>query len=279
MYRPRIPGLAAALLVAALLAGGCGGDDGGGDVDNAAPAADEPTATESEETADGEVVFEEDFDDDSADWGPELQDDEFQTGEISDGVMRFSGTESYFETLEAGQQSALAFTYPGAIEDQVLAAARVEATVTFTRGGVAGLACGIDPTGESPANYYFSASSAGSFLIQKYNRNNTMDGLVRLPHFDADTPAEEVLAAEPAFEHQDNSVHEIAAECRANGDTTELTMFFDGEEVLSFEDSDDPIPSGIVAVAYGESALQTEVNGFTPFDVTFDDFVLTDLDG
>lgn len=286
--------LTGAALAAALLLAGCGG--GGGDDDaeattttaavatTAAPSKGGPASTtEAEEpeeepaSDEGEVVLEETFDDDSNEWAPEAFDDEFSTGEISDGFLSFSQSASYAETLEEGQAAVPPLFWPSAIDDRAedLTSVRVEVTATFTRGGTAGLVCGIDPTNEDPRFYAFTLSSAGIVAIQKYDADGTYGSLVQEP--EVESGATELPDEPGPVDFDEDAIYELAAECTTDGDGTTLRFEVDGSEVLYEVDSDDPIPARIGGLQYSESSLLTRVEGFTPFGVVFDDWRLVDL--
>jgi hypothetical protein len=280
--------LLAALAVGVMLVlAACGGDDDDSSASDTAAAADEEettTTTESDdadddsdegddEDADGDVIIEESFDDDSNDWAPEALDDEFATGEISDGFMTFSVSQSFVEGLPEGQASVPTLVWPTAIEDDAedFEHIRAETTVSFTEGGVAGLACGVDPSGRDLRTYFFSLSSSGVLAISEFTEDEVLEQLVRLPEDDD--------SGETGFDYDEDDVYELAVECEGGDDGTELTMELDGEEVLSTTDTTDPIEAGVPAVHYTESAILTNENGFEPFGIAFDDFTVTDLSG
>jgi hypothetical protein len=281
--------LLAALAVGVMLVlAACGGDDDDSASTTAAAADEEETTTTTEsdddgegegddenddESASGDVIIEESFDDDSNDWAPEALDDEFATGEISNGFMTFSVSQSLVEGLPEGQASVPALVWPTAIEDDAedFEHIRVETTVSFTEGGVAGLACGVDPSGQDLRTYFFSLSSSGVLAISEFTEDEVLEQLVRLPEDDD--------SGETGFDYDEDDVYELAVECEGDEDGTELTMELDGEEVLSTTDTTDPIEAGVPAVHYTESAILTNENGFEPFGIAFDDFVVTDLSG
>lgn len=301
LLAPRARRAGALLLTAALLAS-CGGGGGGDDeadttTTTAAPTTAAPTTAASAETepaptteggeaeepaveaaSEGEVVLEEPFDDDSNQWGPENYDDEFATGAIDGGFLTFSQSASFVETLPEGQVAGPGLFWPSAVDDLApdLTAVRVEVIVSLSRGGAAGVACGIDPTGDDERFYAFTLSSAGVVAIQKYESDGSFGSLVQAPEVDADDPR---IPEGGPVEYDEDAVYELAGECTTDGDGTTLTFEVDGTVVLQHVDADDPIPSGTAGLQYSESSLLTRVEGFEPFGIAFDDWRLIDLAG
>jgi hypothetical protein len=290
------------LLAFVLLASACGDDD---DSSAATTAAEATTTTEGEEpeedegedegededegggaSSDGEVLFEEDFESDTEGWDPALLDDQFVTGEIADGFLTFSWSSSADETIDAAQSFPPRLIWATEAEQFVgeSDAIRAETTVSFTRGGEVGLACGIDPSDAGGSSYNFVITSAGVYRIFKFTADGNQaseETLARDPESEAEPGDEPTLPDDPAFEHSDDDSYELAAECRydEDEDVTELVMEVDGEVVLTAEDDEDPFEAGLMSLAYGESGTLTRVEGFEPFGIAFDDFTLIDLEG
>lgn len=282
--RPITAALAVIALTTLLVACGGGDDDEAATTTQGGAATTAPTTSEPATTG-GEVVLAETFDDDANGWAPEAFDTETTTGEIADGLLTFSVSDSPSAGLPEGQVALPTLLWPAVIEERAdqLADVRVDTTASFTAGSQVGVSCRIvDPTGDDFRSYDFALSSAGVLSIAEVDAEGTPTTLARLPaasdEGDADEPT---LPDEPAFEYDPNATYELGAECVGgrDGEPVELTLFLDGEEVLRAEDTDDPIPSGIASVNYGESNLLTQVNGFTPFGVSFDEWTLTDLGG
>ncbi len=276
---------AATLLLA--LAAGCGGDDDGGDEASPTTAGPAPTAApattappSSTTAAAGEVVLAETFDDDANRWSPESFDTDTATGEIADGQMTFSVSESPSAGAPEGQVALPTLFWPSAIEGRAdqLSDVRVDTTVSFTEGAQVGVSCRIvDPTGDDFRSYDFAISSAGVASISEVDEAGSPEQLARAPEMVEG--AEPALPDDPAFEYDPAQAYELGAECRGgqDGGPVELTLFLDGEELLTAEDAEDPIPTGIASANYGESTLLTQLDGFTPFGVAFDDWTLTEL--
>lgn len=270
----------AALVTVCLLAA-CGG---GEDEDTATTTQGGPTteATTTTTAPEGEVVLAETFDDDANGWAPEAFDTETTTGEIADGQLTFSVSDSPSAGLPEGQVALPTLLWPSVIEAEAdrLADVRIDTTTSFTEGSQVGVSCRIvDPTGDDFRSYDFAVSSSGVVSIAEVDAEGASTTLARQPA--AGDTDEATLPEDPAFDYDPNATYEIAAECTGgqDGEPAELALFLDGEEVLTAQDTEDPIPTGIASVSYGESNLLTEVNGFTPFGVAFDDWTLTDLGG
>lgn len=277
----------AALIVAGALAGAYGaGADAAAVRFAAAPSTAVPTSN-AETTAappaasgpgtEGTVVLTDTFDDDTNGWSPESLDDEFATGVIADGVMSFSQSTSYLDTLPEGRTAVPLIVWPSLIEPiaESLTDVRMEATVALTTGAAAGFACGVDPTNERQSAYFVGLSSAGIVTLNKFGADGRFDKLAQIPEMPADGPA--ALPADPAFDYDPATAYRLAAECRLGSDEAEITLELDGEVLLTVVDDDDPIASGIVGVYHGESSLLNEIQGFQPYGVVFDDVVITEL--
>ena len=237
-----------------------------------------PTTTTSvPDEAGGVSVLEETFDDDSNGWAPDEIEDDLRSGEIADGFLSISQSGSVVETLAEGEIAAPSLLWPNELDEELtqLEGVRVETTVALTRGASAGLACGIDPTDEDPRSYSFTLSSSGVVSITEVAADGALVSLARLPESTGD--ADPALPEDPAFDYDPASSYELAIECRYGSTTTELMLELDGEVLVTTADFDDPVSGGTVGVTYGESALLTELEGFTPFGIVFDRVDVVDL--
>lgn len=282
----RLPAVLLTVTALAFTAACGGGDDGSADT-SAAPAttaAGSATSTTdgSGDAATGTVVLEDGFDDDSNQWTPEQLDTETATGEVADGAMTFSVSESPSADAPAGQVALPTVVWPSVLDDQAdaLTDVRVETVVSFTEGSIAGLSCRIaDPTGNDLRGYDLTVSSVGVAAIVEYDAAGNPARLARNPELAEGEDG--TIPEDPAFEYDPAAGYELAAECTGgnDGEPAHLALFLDGEEVVSVDDAEDPIPSGTAGVNYGESTISTEANGFTPFGVSFDNWRVIDLAG
>jgi hypothetical protein len=235
------------------------------------------TTVETQPGHDAERAFFDDFDDDSGEWGPEALNDDFVSGEIADGFLSFSQSASYIETLPEGQTGTPLVLWPSLLDEFAAAYTdlRIETALVMTRGASAGLVCGIQPDGDDPRYYAFTLSSSGVIAIQKFERDGSFGNVARVPATPADAPP--ALPDDPAFEYDPETLYTLTAECLLGEESSQLSLELDGEVMLTYEDTDDPISSGIAGVQYSESSLLNLVEGFEPFGVVFDTFSLIDL--
>ncbi|MCU1370941.1 MAG: hypothetical protein JWO77_2135 [Ilumatobacteraceae bacterium] len=280
---------AIAACAVALLAAGCGGggsgdeadgkDDKGatttsaGSAEGTQPA--EGTDGTEVEALDGETIVDESFDDDENGW-------------IYDSGLPGRSVEV---SLEEG---ALAFS--GGIEGQVnswphafdqdaadLADQRVSATLAVTKGGTIGVICRLAPEGAAPEQYTFNVSSAGTYDITKFDADE-IDPITLAsdpPELkeqldDGVDPGD--VDIEPAFEFDQDDMHDVVGQCVDGDDGVELTMWVDDEQVLTATDDDDPIESGLAGVTVDASLIATG-GEFEEYDAMADDFEMVVADG
>jgi hypothetical protein len=238
---------------------------------SAAPATPAPIPTEAETTTppDEVLVIEESFDDDTHGWTPSAITDEYGAAEIADGQLVYTGIATTQDA--SGGFLGPALLWPTGLEPQAtqLSAVRVGALVAVTRGGSAGVVCGVDPTDADLRYYAFVVSSAGVVGIQKTGRDGSIETLARAPEGDG-LPADPVVPT-------DGTAVEVEGVCVPRPDGTELTMVVDGVELLRVTDVDDPVVVGLPGVLFGESTVITRAEGFVPHGIAVDDFRVHDL--
>lgn len=270
--------LVALLMALLLVAAACGGGDDGG----SSSSGDDDESTEETEDApeepEGQVLVEDSFDDDTNQWGP--QSDDTTDAAIEDGALTFESTGDVFETVPEGLAPSPIILWPSAYDGVVpeLSDTHLEATVSFTEGGVAGLACRIADVSPDSTDYraYWSivSSTGGVGIVQSFEDGN-FESIAQNPESDPD--AEPALPEDPAYDFEDGATYDIGFDCIDTDDGVELTATIDGEEIVSTVDDEDPIETGTFGVAPNASPLLHELNGYEPFRVSYDDFTAVNL--
>jgi hypothetical protein len=275
--------LTALLLALVLVAAGCGGGDDGGSSSGDDDGGEATETTEAE--PEGQVLIEDDFDDDDNLWLPDGLDAEGQQDvNVGDGRLSFATEADGYEGLDDDQIVIPAQLWPSVLDGVSgdLGDAEVTAEVEFEVPGTAGLACRIaDPAPDATdlRAYFFQVSSTGGVHIAELNEEgDTLNGLEAVPESDDDEDQPDEIPVEGApFDYEANETYELSFRCQDVEDGVELTGSIDGEEVVTTVDDEDPIDSGQAGVIAGQSGLATEVEGFEPYDVTFDSVTITNL--
>jgi hypothetical protein len=277
----RLRWLAAVLLAFTLVAAGCGGDDGGesSDADRDEPATEEAEADEPE----GQVLVDEDFDDDNYLWSPEdlVYEDE-QDAYIEDGAFTVEFLSDAYEDLPEDQALVPNQAWPTAIDGAIdeMVDTRVDGEVTLEVPGVAGLACRIAdvaPDATDYRAYFFQISSTGQVNLAKVTEEGDFDAVTVIPELDEDEEPDEIPLPGAVFEPEDGASYDLSMSCVDGEDGVELSGSIDGEEVISGVDDDDPIDSGQAGLIASQSRLATELEGFEPFEISVDSITITNL--
>ncbi len=276
----RLRRVAALLLVLVLVAVGCGGDDGRSTAD----AAEDEGSCEPAEP-EGQVLIDEDFDDDDNLWlVDELDFEGEQDLEIDGGEFTTEWQSDYFEELPEDEGLVPNQIWPsvldGVVED--LVDIRVEATVAFETPGTSGLICRIadvTPDSEDFRAYFFQVASTGQVNLAESDEEGNLEALDVVPELDDEEldAVDELPLEGAAFDFEEGEAHELALSCVDGEDGVEITGSIDGEEVVSATDDDDPIESGQAGVLSGQSRLATRVEGFDPYEVVYDSVTITNL--
>ena len=271
--------LTASLMVLVLVTAGCGGGDDPGDESAADEATNEPAEPE------GQVLIEDDFDDDDNLWlVDELDFEGEQDLSIDDGVFTTEWQSDYFEQIDEDEGLVPNQLWPSVLDGVVdeLVDLRVEATVAFETPGTAGLVCRIadvTPDATDYRAYFFQVSSSGQVNLAESDEEGNLEALDVVPDLDDDELEEvdELPLEDAAFDVAEGGDHELAMSCVDGEDGVEIAGSIDGEEVVSATDDEDPIESGQAGVLSGQSRLATRVDGFEPFEVVYDSVVITNL--
>jgi hypothetical protein len=278
----RLRFLGALLLALVLVAAGCGSDDGGGSDEEG--SAEEPSSQEEAEEPEGQVLVEDEFEDDENLWEPDSLDIEGEQDlSIDDGTLTVEVEADGYEGLEDDQLVIPNQLWPtvldGVAED--LQDVRVEAEVSFETPGSTGLACRIaDPSPDATdlGAYFFQVASSGVVNIARLDAEGAnLDALETVPELEEGADIDELPVEDAAFEFEDGEPVELALTCVDGDDGVELTGFIDGEEVVSATDDDDPIESGQVGVTAGQSGIATDVEGFEPYEISVESATITNL--
>ena len=243
----RNTGIVLAILSLALAALACQAVTGGGNNNTAVPPSntdtppintDSPTLPTQPST--GNVLLSDDFS--SAQWG---------TGTDSDSSVEYANEALKFIVFT---KNYFVWSTPGNEEYQ-----NVHMEVTMLNNGTDsttgfGLMCN-QQTSDKKSFYYLAITPAGEYAIAKATTDQSDVFLTN-----NDTWASSDLIA------KDASSYRVGADCASNGT---LTLYVNGQQVASV--SDVSYTSGGVAVFTwsGEEATKT--------DVSFDDFLMTDL--
>jgi hypothetical protein len=213
---------------------------------------------------DGTVVLEEEFLDDRNGWGGE------SSPELEVVVDEQADTFNYVVHQDLNHYIEY---FPDALlpQTQKLRDVQLEAEVSFTSPGAAGVECRVaDPTGESGdfSSYVFAAFPDGHVSIMK----TPADG--GEPESLATTEGEPAL-----FDDAGESFVAIGAECVGGkgGKPARLALSIDGEQVLTARDSDDPLATGGILLVGAKSSADIEAGGFQPYAVVWDRVTLTEL--
>ena len=284
--------LVALLLVLALVGAGCGGDEPAASSEE--DSSDEPADEEEAEGADepeGQVLLEEDFEDDEDPnlWGP-VSDDGL-TAVLADGALTFGFEQDPWEYFGVPEESGIPILaqWPSALDGAApeLVDTHLTTTVEWDFGGVVGLMCrNVDPVGqEDLSSYQAVLSSIGTLSIYRTSADGieAPERLLRVPEEDEDAEEEDedapvTLPEETAFEFEEGRAYEVGFSCIDTDEGVELAVTLDGEELGSVVDTEDPLGPGSVGVLYSGSptALQT-LDEFEPFSISYDDFTAVNL--
>jgi hypothetical protein len=225
----------ALLLAVTLVGAGCGGDDSGGEAssvdasdepadDQSADADDEAQDADEEAEPEGQVLLEEDFEDDDDPnlWGP-VSDDGLSAA-IEDGAMTFGFDQDPFEYFGLPEDSGIPILaqWPSALDGVApeLTDTQLTTTVEFGFGGAAGLMCRIaDPAGQEDfSSYQAEVLSTGYVAVYRAD-DDGLDApvrLLRVPAEDEDAEEEDedappTLPEETAFEFEEGHAYEIGS--------------------------------------------------------------------
>lgn len=214
---------------------------------------------------DGKVLLDDEFVDDSNGWGGE------STPELEVGVNQETET---FDYLVNQDLDFFVAYYPDILLPRVdkLGDVRIEADVSFTSPGVAGIECrAADPSGETGdlSSYRFVAYPDGHVTIFKV----PADG-AEAPQRLATTEGEPAVFTDPG-----EGFVNLGAECVGGkrGKPVRLTMSIDGDEVLKAKNADDPHPTGGMLLISAKSSAEIEEFGFQPYAVVWDNVKLVQL--
>lgn len=215
---------------------------------------------------DGKTLFTDDFVDDGNGWGGE------STPEYEVTVNAESETFDMVVTEDPGH---LLEWFPDSFLSRMekLRDVRIDADVSFTSPGAAAIECRVaDPSGESGefSSYVFVAHPDGNVAIHKQLPDGQVERLAGTadsggPVFDGPATAEDFVT--------------IGAQCQGGKGKkpVRLTMFADGEKVLSTKDADDPYRTGGFMLTGAKSSAAIEEEGFQPFAVVWDSVEVTEL--
>jgi hypothetical protein len=275
--------LTALLLALVLVAAGCGGDDGGsssGDGDG------EESSTETTEAEpEGQVLIEDDFDDDDNLWNPDdLDIDGEQDLSIDGGAYVVDWQDDALDDLEEGQGLVPNQAWPSVIDGLAgdLVDTRVETEVNLESPGVVGLVCRLAdpaPDAEDLRAYFFQVGSTGQVNLAELDEEGVSEALEIVPDLDEDEleDVDELPLEGASFDPEDGGPYELAMTCVDGEDGVEISGFIDGEEVVSAVDDDDPIESGVAGILTSQSRLATEIDGFDAFEIEFESVTITNL--
>ncbi|MGH9050583.1 MAG: hypothetical protein ACRDY4_12705 [Acidimicrobiia bacterium] len=211
---------------------------------------------------DGKALIDDEFVDDDNGWGGE------SSPELEVVVNEETDTLDY---LVHQDMDRFIEYFPDVLTPRIdkLRDVELEADVSFTPPGVAGLECRVaDPSGES--------GDFSSYMFVAYP-----DGHVSISKMPAEGNEPEPLATTdgeaPLFDDPGEGFLHVGAECIGGkgGKPVRLAMSIDGETVLTAKDADDPLPTGGVLLLGAKSSDAIEEIGFQPYAVVWDTFTLT----
>jgi hypothetical protein len=270
----------------ALLAASCGG---GGSGDGAEPTGDEAAQTDASGAT---TTAAEGADPDEADKGAA----ELLEGEtvVEDAFDAGDGNGWIYESPLPGrsvevalEDDALFFDggiegqsnrWPHVLDDEAAGFTdqRVGATLAVTEGGTIGVICRLTPEGALPEQYTFNVSSAGTYDITKFDADELDPITLATDPPELKEQLDEGVEPgdidiEPAFAFDQDDQHEVVGQCVDGDDGVDLTMWVDGEVVLTATDTDDPIEAGLGGITVDASLIATG-GEFEPYDAMADDF-------
>ncbi len=276
--------VAALLLVFTLVAAGCGGGDDGGASDGGDDPSEEAASDEEEDPEpEGQVLVDDDFDDDENLWDPDSIDiDGEQDASIEDGAFVVDFESDAYAAVPDDQALVPNQSWPGAIDGAIeeMVDIRVDAEVTLATPGAVGLACRIADVAPDATDfraYFFQVSSTGQVNLAEVDAEGAFNAIEVVPEIDEDDQPDEIPVDGAAFEPEDGGTYELSMTCVDGDDGVELTGSIDGEEVVSGVDDEDPVESGQAGILSSQSRLATEVAGFEPFEISVDSVTITNL--